>query len=390
MQDLYQYNAKTVLNTQEVFNAKVAVAKGKLADCEVAFGIGLKYKVNLIVDQVNGFPKVAVSGTLPMVAFNTEIAMQNPYQYTVKNVVNGETLFNAKLSVAQEKLLDCVVQFGFGLRYNTHLLMDYGNGLPKLIVTGNLPLINFTTKLTMKNIFHWSLSHVVNKWEMLNVDVTLAEGSLLECIVLLSKNQIIHFKVEHGNNTVKLIFPNTNFWLLDHKNLKVELAFIPTNAANLWQGGNVKFAVLRQDAQLLKIGGLINLTFNSDMIHIVLNNWTIKIMQPTLMKLMPVTALQGEILVNLKTMKWLPRVTFDMKLQKEITKVVHIIFSTNETPFKLHFCCPLLINTILNIQNLEYVEIEMTPLVRGNEVITTVICNLTMIFLGVATVFAST
>merc|ERR1711915_1043733 len=255
--------------------------------------------------------------------------------------------------------------------------MDYGNGLPKLIVTGNLPMINFTTKLTMKNIFHWSLSHVINGWEMLNVDVTLAEGSLLECVVLFSKNQILHFKIERGNNTVKLIFLNTNFWLLDHKNLNVEWAFIPANAANLWQGGNVKFAVLRQDAQLLKIGGLINLTFNSDMIHIVLNNWTIKIMQPTLMKLMPVTALQGEILVNLKTMKWLPRVTFDMKLQKETTKVVHIIFSSNETPFKLQFCCPLLINTILNIQNIEYVEIEMTPLVRGNEVITTVICNLT-------------
>jgi len=377
MQNVYQYNVKTVLNAQEVFNAKVAIAQGKLVDCTVAFGIGLKYKTNLIVEQVNGFPKVAISGTVPMVTFNTEIAMLNLYQYTLKHVFNGETLFNAKLSVAQAKLLDCVVEFGFGLKYNTHLLMDYVNGLPKIMVTGNLPLIKFTTELTMKNIFHWSLSHVVNGWEMFNVDVTLAEGSLLECIVLVSKKQVLHFKVEYANNTVKLIFPETNFWLLDHKDFEVEWAFIPTNAANLWQGGNVKFAVLRKDTTLLKIGGLINLTFNSDMIHIVLNNWTFKIVQPTLMKLMPVTALQGEVLVNLKTMKWLPKVTFDMKLQKETSKVVHIIFSTNETPFKLHFYCPLLTNTILNIQNLEYVKVEMTPVVKGNEIITTVVCNLT-------------
>merc|ERR1712042_257949 len=377
MQNVYQYNVKTVLNAQEVFNAKVAIAQGKLVDCTVAFGIGLKYKTNLIVEQVNGFPKVAISGTVPMVTFNTEIAMLNLYQYTLKHVFNGETLFNAKLSVAQAKLLDCVVEFGFGLKYNTHLLMDYVNGLPKIMVTGNLPLIKFTTELTMKNIFHWSLSHVVNGWEMFNVDVTLAEGSLLECIVLVSKKQVLHFKVEYANNTVKLIFPETNFWLLDHKDFEVEWAFIPTNAANLWQGGNVKFAVLRKDTTLLKIGGLINLTFNSDMIHIVLNNWTFKIVQPTLMKLMPVTALQGEVLVNLKTMKWLPKVTFEMKLQKETSKVVHIIFSTNETPFKLHFYCPLLTNTILNIQNLEYVKVEMTPVVKGNEIITTVVCNLT-------------
>merc|ERR1712215_174696 len=137
------------------------------------------------------------------------------------------------------------------------------------------------------------------------------------------------------------------------------------------------FAVLRQDAPLLKISGLINLTFNSEIIHIVLNNWTINIMQPTLMKLLPITALEGEVLVNLKTMKWLPKVTYEMKLLKETTKVFHVIFSTNETPFKLHICCPFLINTILNIQNLEYVKLEMTTLVNGNEAINTVVCNLT-------------
>merc|ERR1719357_2431007 len=377
MHNLYQYSAKTTLNGREIFNTKVVVAQGKLLDCTVLFGIGLKYKTNLMVNYVNGFPQMKISGVVPMVSFDTEVVMKNPYQYTVKHVFNGETLFNAELSIAQAKLLDCVVEFGLGLNYNTHLLMDYVNGLPKIIATGNWPLIRFTTEVTMKNIFHWSVTHVVNGWEMINVDVTLAEGNLVECMVLLGKKQVLHFKVEYANNTAKLIFPKTNFWLLDHKNFEVEWAFIPTNAANLWQGGNVKFAVLRQDTPLLKIGGLINLTFNSEIINIVFNNWTINVMQPTLMKLLPITALEGEVLVNLKTMKWLPKVTYEMKLLKETTKVFHVIFSTNETPFKLHVCCPFLINTILNIQNLEYVKLEMTTLVNGNEAINTVVCNLT-------------
>merc|ERR1712142_359948 len=290
----------------------------------------------MMVNYVNGFPQMTISGVVPMVAFNTEIVMKNPYQYTVKHVFNGEALFNAQLSIAQAKLLDCVVEFGFGLKHNIHLLMDYVNGLPMITVTGNWPLIKFTTEVTMKNIFHWSVTHVVNGWEMINVGVTLAEGNLLECTVLFSKKQVLHFKVEYSNNTVKVVFPKTNFWLLDHKHGEVEWAFIPTNPANLWQGRNVKFAVLRQDTPLLKIGGLINLTFNSELIHIVLNNWT----------------------VNLKTMMWLPKVTYEMKLLKETTKIFHVIFSTNETPFRLHVCCPFLINTILNIQNLEYVKLE--------------------------------
>merc|ERR1712042_86548 len=377
MHSLNQYSAKTTINGHEIFNTKVVVAQGKLLDFTVLYGIGLNYKTNLMINNINGFPQMTISGVVPMVAFNTEIVMKNPHQYTVKHVFNGETLFNAQLSIAQTKLFDCVAEFGFGLKYNIHLLMDYVYGLPKITVTGNWPLIKFTTDVTMKNIFHWSVTHVVNGWEMINVDVTLAEGNLLECTVLFSKKQVLHFKVEYANNTVKLIFPKTNFWLLDHKNFEVEWAFIPTNPANLWQGGNVKFAVLRQDTPLLKIGGFINLTFNSELIHIVFNNWTINIMQPTLMKLLPITALEGEVLVNLKTMKWLPKVTYEMKLLKETTKIFHVIFSTNETPFKLHVCCPFLINTILNIQNLEYVKLEMTTLVKGNEVINTVVCNLT-------------
>merc|ERR1712142_810038 len=331
MHSLNQYSAKTTINGHEIFNTKVVVAQGKLLDFTVLYGIGLNYKTNLMINYVNGFPQMTISGVVPMVAFNTELVMKNPYQYTVKHVFNGEALFNAQLSIAQAKLLDCVVEFGFGLKYNIHLLMDYVNGLPKITVTGNWPLIEFTTEVTMKNIFHWSVTHVVNGWEMINVDVTLAEGNLLECTVLFSKKQVLHFK----------------------------------------------FAVLRQDTPLLKIGGLINLTFNSELIHIVFNNWTINIMQPTLMKLLPITALEGEVLVNLKTMKWLPKVTYEMKLLKETTKIFHVIFSTNETPFKLHVCCPFLINTILNIQNLEYVKLEMTTLVKGNEVINTVVCNLT-------------
>merc|ERR1712142_88785 len=377
MHSLNQYSAKTTIHGHEIFNTKVVVAQGKLLDFTVLYGIGLNYKTNLMIHGINGFPQMTISGVVPMVAFNTEIVMKNPYQYTVKHVFNGETLFNAQLSIAQTKLFDCVAEFGFGLKYNIHLLMDYVYGLPKITVTGNWPLIKFTTEVTMKNIFHWSVTHVVNGWEMINVDVTLAEGNLLECTVLFSMKQVLHFKVEYANNTVKLIFPKTNFWLLDHKNFEVEWAFIPTNPANLWQGGNVKFAVLRQDTPLLKIGGLINLTFNSELIHIVFNNWTINVMQPTLMKLLPITALEGEVLVNLKTMKWLPKVTYEIKLLKETTKIFHVIFSTNDTPFKLHVCCPFLINTILNIQNLEYVKLEIATLVKGNEVINTVVCNLT-------------
>merc|ERR1712142_891352 len=199
MHHLLHYSVKHIHNGEEMLKVKVIAAKGKLLECSVLFGTGLKYNTNVIVDHVNGFPKMVILGKLPYIfmqsvaEFKTEVLMHNLFHYSVSHVFNGQELLKVKATVFQGKILECTVLFGHSLKYNTVVTVNYVNGFPKMIVTGKIPNIimfteaEFKTELVMKNIFHYSFKHVYNGQEILTVKTTLASSNVLECSVLFGK-----------------------------------------------------------------------------------------------------------------------------------------------------------------------------------------------------------
>ena len=76
------------------------------------FGFGMKYNTFLTVDFMNGFPKMVITGKLPMIEFETDLSMESFKQYSVKHIFKGQNILKANVVVAKEKFFDCTVLFG--------------------------------------------------------------------------------------------------------------------------------------------------------------------------------------------------------------------------------------------------------------------------------------
>merc|ERR1712142_346687 len=105
MHHLLHYSVKHVHNGEEMLKVKIIAAKGKLLECSVLFGTGLMYNTNIIVDHVNGFPKMVFLGKLPNIflqtvaEFKTESLMHNLFHSSVSHVFNGQELLKVKISL---------------------------------------------------------------------------------------------------------------------------------------------------------------------------------------------------------------------------------------------------------------------------------------------------
>merc|ERR1719175_567916 len=93
------------------------------------------------------------------------------------------------------------MQFGKGLKYNTHLMVELVNSLPKVILTGKVPLAAFKTEFTMQSLYDCTLMHTLNGQEILKLKVTTGKGKFFECIILFGKGLTYNtqFVVDHTN-----------------------------------------------------------------------------------------------------------------------------------------------------------------------------------------------
>merc|ERR1719309_1577108 len=184
MHSLYQYSIKQVFNGQEILKAKVNVPQEKKIECTAQFGYGLIYNTQLIVDLSSGFPKMVITGKMPMVEFTTEFFMQNINQYILQHTFNEKQIFKANIIVAKEKFLECKLMFGIDLMYNTLLTVDYVNGFPKMVITGKVPMANFETVIHMESLYQYSIKHTLNGQNMLKANIVVAKEKLFDCTIL--------------------------------------------------------------------------------------------------------------------------------------------------------------------------------------------------------------
>merc|ERR1719153_504149 len=86
----------------------------------------------------------------------------------------------------------------------------------------------------------------------------------------------------------------------------------------------------------------------------------------------------GKAFLDLEKMNgFVPRLSLEAQLHKNEMKIFHYIFTTTETPYKLHIFCPYVFKNVLNIQNVEQIEITHEHVVLGMDTTITTMCNLT-------------
>merc|ERR1712002_711994 len=322
------------------------------------------YNIVMKLNMLNGFPMIEITGNVPACRlfsagyFKTEVMVKNWFNYELMHIFNGMEMLNLRIAII--------------------------NG--KIEITGNVPACRlfaageFKTEVIVKNWFNYELKHIFNGMEILYLRSAIINGKI-EMIVQYGLTHKTHMVIEYEFlKWMKIIFPLTNTWLSQH--MAIEMHYQPTNEAKLLEGGNIKIVCMRDNVPIMKIGGYFGLTLDSTKYELLLNDFYINMLNQEIVEIFGITFSDikcfGKLFLDLEKMNgFVPRLSLEAKLHKDEIKMFHYLFTTTETPYKLHIFCPYVFKNILNIQNVEHFEITHEHVFLGKEATITTMCNLT-------------
>jgi len=286
----------------------------------------------------------------------------------------------------KEKIVTFTFQGPSQQLHNIVMKFKMLSGFPMIEITGNVPACHlfstgeFKTEVMVKNWFSYEIKHIFNGMEMLNLRFAIHNGKI-EMIVQYGLTHKTHMVIEYEfMKWMKIIFPLTNTWL--SQDLRIELHYQPTNEAKLLEGGNIKVVAMRDSVPFLNIGGYYGLTLDSTKYELLFNDFYVNMLNQEIVQVYGITFSElkfyGKIFLDRKNMNgFVPRLSLEAKLHKDEMKIFHYLFTTTETPYKLHIFCPYVFKDILRIQNVEHIEITHEHVVNGKETSITTMCNLT-------------
>jgi len=232
----------------------------------------------------------------------------------------------------------------------------------------------------VKNCFNYEVKHIFNGMEMLNLRIAIINRKI-EMIVQYGLTHKTHMVIEYEFlKWMKIIFPLTNTWL--SQDLGIEMHYQPTNEAKMLEGGNIRIVAMRDNVPIMKIGGYYGLTLDSTKYELLLNDFYVNMLNQEIAQIFGITfselKVYGKIFLDLENMNgFVPRLSLEAKLHKDEMKIFHYLFTTTETPYKLHIFCPYVFKNVLKIQNVEHIEITHEHVSLGKETSITTMCNLT-------------
>merc|ERR1712168_1268564 len=320
------------------------------------------------IKMMSGFPMIEITGNVPACRlfsageFKTEVIIKNWFNYEIKHIFNGLEMLNLRNAI---KMM---------------------SGFPIIEISGDVPACRlfsvgeFKTELMVKNWFNYEIKHIFNGMEILYLRSAIINGKI-EMIVQYGLTHKTHMVIEYEFlKWMKIIFPLTNTWLSQH--MAIEMHYQPTNEAKLLEGGNIKIVCMRDNVPIMKIGGYFGLTLDSTKYELLLNDFYINMLNQEIVEIFGITFSDikffGKLFLDLEKMNgFVPRLSLEAKLHKDEIKMFHYLFTTTETPYKLHIFCPYVFKNILNIQNIEHIEITHEHVLLGKETTITTMCNLT-------------
>merc|ERR1719369_1328563 len=392
----FNYELKHIFNGTEMMNMRIANTNGKIEitgnvpacllfsagefKTEVVFKNWFNYEIKHIfnglemlnlrpaIKMMSGFPMIEITGNVPACRlfsageFKTEVIIKNWFNYEIKHIFNGLEMLKLRTAI---KMM---------------------SGFPIIEISGNVPACSlfsageFKTELMVKNWFNYEIKHIFNGMEILYLRSAIINGKI-EMIVQYGLTHKTHMVIEYEFlKWMKIIFPLTNTWLSQH--MAIEMHYQPTNEANLLEGGNIKIVCMRDNVPIMKIGGYFELTLDSTKYELLLNDFYINMLNREIVEIFGITFSDikffGKLFLDLEKMNgFVPRLSLEAKLHKDEIKMFHYLFTTTETPHKLHIFCPYVFKNVLNIQNIEHIEITHEHVALGKETTITTMCNLT-------------
>merc|ERR1712084_196422 len=321
--------------------------------------------LNIVFKMLNGFPKLAITGTMPAVpflpagVFKTEVIANSRYSYEIKHIFNEMEML--KITVKMVK------------------------GFPRIEIAGKMPTLPiiptgaFKTEVIFKNWLNYEIKHIFNELEILNLKLEIIDGKM-EMIGKYGMTHKTHLVMEYEYmRWVKIMLPTTNTWL--SKELGIEMHYQPTNEAKLLEGGNIKIVAMHDNMPLMEIAGYFGLTWDSTVYEILVKDFHINLMNlETILPfeiILPEVKFYGKIFLDRQNRNGLlPKLAFEAQIHKDEKIVFHYLLTTVETPYKLHIFFPYFFQHVLQLTH-EHLEITHEHIVLGNKQVIKTLCNLT-------------
>merc|ERR1712002_241616 len=376
------------------------------------------YNIVMKLNMLNGFPMIEITGNVPACRlfsagyFKTEVMVKNWFNYELKHIFNGTEMMNMRIAIINGKIeitgnvpacllfsagefkTEVIVKnwFNYELKHIFNgmeilsMRIEMLNGLPMIEIAGNVPACRlfaagqFKTEVMVKNWFNYEIKHIFNGMEMLNLRVAIINGKI-EMIAQYGLTHKTHMVIEYEFlKWMKIIFPLTNTWL--SQEMGIHMHYQPTNEAKLFEGGNLKIMLMRDNVAIMNIGGYYGLTLDSTKYELLLNDVYVQMLNQEIVQIFGITFSElkfyGKIFLDREKMNgYVPRLSLEAKLHKDEMKIFHYIFATTETPYKFHIFCPFVFKNVLNIQNIEHIEITHEHVALGKETSITTMCNMT-------------
>merc|ERR1712084_40034 len=321
--------------------------------------------LNIVFKMLNGFPKLAITGTMPAVpflpagVFKTEVIANSRYSYEIKHIFNEMEML--KITVKMVK------------------------GFPRIEIAGKMPTLPiiptgaFKTEIIAKNWKNYEIRHIFNGMQMLNLKIAIINRKM-EMIGKYGMTHKTHLVMEYEYmRWVKIMLPTTNTWL--SKELGIEMHYQPTNEAKLLEGGNIKIVAMHDNMPLMEIAGYFGLTWDSTVYEILVKDFHINLMNlETILPfeiILPEVKFYGKIFLDRQNRNGLlPKLAFEAQIHKDEKIVFHYLLTTVETPYKLHIFFPYFFQHVLHLTH-EHLEITHEHIVLGNKQVIKTLCNLT-------------
>merc|ERR1712084_93465 len=321
--------------------------------------------LNIVFKMLNGFPKLAITGTMPAVpflpagVFKTEVIANSRYSYEIKHIFNEMEML--KITVKMVK------------------------GFPRIEIAGKMPTSPIIptgaskTEIIAKNWKNYEIRHIFNGMQMLNLKIAIINGKM-EMIGKYGMTHKTHLVMEYEYmRWVKIMLPTTNTWL--SKELGIEMHYQPTNEAKLLEGGNIKIVAMHDNMPLMEIAGYFGLTWDSTVYEILVKDFHINLMNlETILPfeiILPEVKFYGKIFLDRENRNGLlPKLAFEAQIHKDEKIVFHYLLTTVETPYKLHIFFPYFFQHVLQLTH-EHLEITHEHIVLGNKQVIKTLCNLT-------------
>merc|ERR1712142_872777 len=350
-----------------VFKTEVIV--NNWVDYEIKHIFNDMEMLNVVFKMLNGFPRLAITGTMPTVpflpagVFKTEVIANSRFNYEIKHIFNDMEMLKITFKMVK--------------------------GFPRIEIAGKMPTLPiiptgaFKTEIIAKNWKNYDIRHIFNGMQMLNLKIAIINGKM-EMIGKYGMTHKTHLVMEYEYmRWVKIMLPTTNTWL--SKEFGIEMHYQPTNEAKLLEGGNIKIVAMLEKLPIITIGGYYGLTLDSSKYEILLKDFHIKLNQEIILfNGFTISELQfyGKMVFNYISMHdmlqngMLPKLSVETMVHKDEKLIYQYLFTTIESPYKLRVFYPFLFKSILGLPH-EHIDITHEHVVLGSKQVATTICNLT-------------